>query len=270
MPLKEERHTIFTVEDIPDVEDLKLIPRGLSLIIVFDGEIKKLRNTTGEYWIKQLPKFSIGRPFNTSEIHFTKLITDLEIEQHQDFFETCAVEYGLLAEQLIHQFIEEYQIECQLDFPLKFLNAYSNTLHNQTGFMGDWTYFFHGYHCLFRNTKTKQCIEVPLTFGEEFGELDPYFFSCFIKSTPKFWPLPVEIYEDYHDGKQILDGMLKLGKFEAVNSNLKGTQGVIVKKRLKKEVKIIENGMREVLIQTGLNVKKTSVFYRIKQLFKRG
>ena len=113
--------------------------------------------------------------------------------------------------------------------------------------MGEWKYFFHGFHCAFTNNETKQYIEVPLTYGEEYGELDPYFFSKFIKSTLKFHPLPIKIYNDFSDGLRILTVMEKIGKFEKVKSNLKGKEGFILKNRVKKKINVYENGLDEII-----------------------
>ncbi len=176
-----------------------------------------------------------------------KLITDEEIEQNQSFFEEYAKEYGRLGEELINQFIEKFNVKPHNGFPLKTINAMGQHAYLKPHAMGEWNYFFHGFHCRFTHKKTKQQIEVPLTFGEEFGELDPFFFIIFIWSTPKFKPLPIEIYPNVHDGLRILEVMLRLGKFEKVNSNFKGQSGIIVTDRVKKEVKVFDTGMEAVL-----------------------
>ena len=80
-------------------------------------------------------------------------------------------------------------------------------------------------------------IEVPLVFGQEFGDLDPYFFSKFIKSTPKYKPLPVDIFEDYDDGARINEKMLSLGKFERISSNVGNHYEIVVADRQKVEIK---------------------------------
>lgn len=207
--------------------------------ILFGEKIKEKREEIGQKWKAELPDFLIGIHRIKDEINLRKLISDQEIEEHQLFFEACAKEYGRLAEKLIQQLIYELGVQPHDGFPLKTLNAYKHTPYDQRGKMGEWGYFFHGYHCAFTHLKTKQHIEVPLVFGEEYGELDPYFFSIFIKSTPEFHPLPIRIYEDYADGKRILNVMLKLGKFEEINSNLEGKRGIVVKDRNKKEVSIV-------------------------------
>jgi hypothetical protein len=78
---------------------------------------------------------------------------------------------------------------------------------------------------------------VSLVFGLEFGDLDPYFFTRYIKSTPKYNPMPVEIFEDYADGVQINEKMISLGKFERIGSNVGNHYGVVVADRKEVEIK---------------------------------
>ena len=257
MKLVESNIEVSDIIDFPSVEAIKKIQRGIYLKINLIGSARKHQQEKGEQLRKALLNFSIGIHMNGYEINVKKLITDEEITEHQNFFEQCAKEYGLLGEKLINEFIIHKDIPDHDGFPLKKLNGYiGNKNHEPHGQMGEWNYYFHGFHCSFTNRKTKQEIEVPLTYGEEFGELDPYFFSIFIKTTPEFQPLPVPIYDDYGDGKRILETMYKLGKFEIINSNLGGQEGYIVKERIKKEVKQPENGIESVLIENKIIAKQ--------------
>ncbi|MEM9919242.1 MAG: hypothetical protein AAF990_14160, partial [Bacteroidota bacterium] len=256
MNLKEKIITVNKVGEIPRLHEIKSIPRGLKLKIIFEGNTKAKREEIGRKWKIELPKYSIGIHTNGIEINILKLITDKEIEEHQDFFEASAMEYGVLSKKLIQQFIEKFKVQPHEGFPLKTLNPYGKKDYEQVGEMGEWRYYFHGFHCGFTNKKTGQHIEVPLTYGEEFGELDPYFFSGFIQSTPKFQPLPVQIYDDYGDGKRILEVMLNLGKFEEINSNIKGRKGIIVANREKKQIRIFDTGIKEVIDDVKPKMKK--------------
>jgi hypothetical protein len=107
----------------------------------------------------------------------------------------------------------------------------------QIGTIERWRYYVHGFHCGFENTETGQLIEVALVFGLEFGDLDPDFFSKFIKSTPNYKPIPVDIFEDYADGVRIIDKMVSLGKFEKISSNIENHYGVVVTDRPKVKIK---------------------------------
>ncbi|MFT6922972.1 MAG: hypothetical protein ACJA1C_001980 [Crocinitomicaceae bacterium] len=257
MELKESNIEVSEINDFPSVEEIQKIQRGIYLKINLIDSAQKHQQVKGEQLKKSLPNFSIGIHMNGSEINIKKLITDDEITEFQDFFELCAKEYGVLGERLINEFIVENDIPNHDGFPLKNLNGYfGNKNHEPRGKMGEWNYYFHGFHCLFVNRGTKQEIEVPLTYGEEFGELDPYFFSTFIKTTAQFQPLPIHIYDDYGDGKRILETMYKLGKFEMINSNLGGREGYIIKDRIKKEVKQPEKGMESILVEQKIITKQ--------------
>jgi len=178
MELKESNIEVSDINDFPSVEELQMIQRDVCLKINLVDSAQKHQQIIGEQLRNALPNFSIGIHTNGSEINVKKLITDEEIIEFQDFFELCAKEYGLLGERLINEFIVEKDIPNHDGFPLKNLNGYiGNKNHEPRGEMGEWDYYFHGFHCSFTNRKTKRAIEVPLTYGEEFGELDPYFFQ---------------------------------------------------------------------------------------------
>ena len=132
--------------------------------------------------------------------------------------------------------MEKLDLKLDKDFPMNTFNELKRDK-RQIGKVENWKYFVHGFHCGFENNKTGQLIEVPLVFGLEFGDLDPYFFSKFIKSTPKYRPLPVDIFEDYADGERIIEKMISLGKFERISSNVGNHYGIVVTDRQKVEIK---------------------------------
>ena len=69
------------------------------------------------------------------------------------------------------------------------------------------------------------------SFVWKFGALDAYFFTKYILSTVTYSPLPVELYEEYGDGTRILEGVIKLEKFERVYSDGGWQCDIIVKER---------------------------------------
>lgn len=228
-----------SIDDIPTIEQIQKLPRNVKLILVFDKNISSLREKNGTRLKLELPGFLVGIHTQQPEINISKLITESEIEQNAAFFEKCAKDYRQLAEKLIFELATSLNTTLNKDFPLLTFNQFKTTK-QQIGTVGEWKYFLHGYHCGFKNIKTKQCIKVPLVFGLEFGDLDPYFFSLFIKSTKKYFPLPTEIFEDFADGEKILDKMVQLGKFEKINSNILGHFGVAVTDREKIKINVYE------------------------------
>lgn len=229
--------TVKSIQEIPCIDYLRNISRQKRIKIVFDPSISHLREDYGEQLKKNLPHFQIGIHSMKPKIEINKLITKEEIIANQLFFVQCAKDYRKLGEELVTLFFEKKKIKLNKDFPFLAFN-YLKGRRTQGGKVGKWKYFLHGYHCYFQNVNTKQEIEVPFMFGMEFGVLDPYFFSLYIKSTPEYHPLSVPIYEDFADGKRILDVMLQLGLLERINSNLENHSGLVIKDRNKVDIKI--------------------------------
>lgn len=227
---------INSVGQIPSLDTIRLIPRERTIKLVFEKEVQKQRKAIGQNLKTELVGFQVGIHTNEPEINIAKLITDKEIEDNQDFFEQCAKDYRQLGEELLHKLVNKLDLKLNKEFPMQTFNELKRD-GRSNGNVEGWRYSVHGFHCGFENNKTGQIIEVPLVFGQEFGDLDPYFFSKFIKSTPKYKPLPVEIFEDYEDGDRINDRMLSLGKFERICSNIGNHYGIVVADRPKIEIK---------------------------------
>ena len=231
---------IERLDEVPSINSIQMIPREQVLKLVFTESLDKKREVIGSKLAKKLDRFQVNVHWQEPEINISKLITDEEIEQHQVFFEQCAKDYRILAQQLIYQLAEKLGIQFNEAFPLLTFNLLKRDNSKCRGRLGEWHYYLHGFDCGFENIKTGQNIEVTLVHGLEFGALDPYFFTRFIKSTPEFEPLPVAIYEDYADGKRILEKMVALGRFEWINSNISQKSSVVVTDRNKLNVKIFE------------------------------
>ena len=271
MKLKEKIHNCKTLSDLPDESIINSISRGVRYKVVFSLEINSQREEIGKKWKKEFSNHQISVHTFNPEINIVKLITDFEIEQNQDFFEKCAKDYRKLSEILIRKFAKSNNLEIKSKYPMHTLNPSGKNGYDQIGMMNDWRYAFHGIHCAFTNQITNQYIEVPLTYGLEFGELDPYFFSKYINSTKDYEPLPIFIYEDYWDGKRILDKMVQLGKFEIINSNMPNTTGIVVKDRNKIEIHTYEEieyiPAEEINFEVN-SEKKVSFWNRIKSKWK--
>lgn len=221
---------INSVEQIPTIETIQAISRKHILELVFEKEVQHQRQEIGQKLRNELLGFQVGIHTIEPKIRILKLISDKEIDDNQDFFEQCAKDYRQLGEELLFKLVHTLGLKLNTDFPLKTFNELKQDK-RQTGQMEDWRYYAHGFHCCFDNNKTGQYIEVSLVFGLEFGDLDPYFFSKFIKSTPKYRPLPVDIFEDYADGTRINERMLFLGKFERISSRFGNYDGIVVTNR---------------------------------------
>lgn len=246
--------TINSVGQIPTLKKIREITREQKLQIVFEKEVQNQRETVGQNLKNELSDFQVSIHTYEPEINIVKLISDKEIEENQAFFEQCAKDYRQLSEELLFKLVDKLYLKLNKDFPMETFNELKQDK-RQIGKFEDWSYFLHGFHCGFKNNKTGQLIEVPLVYGLEFGDLDPYFFSKFIKSTPKYQPLPVAIFEDYADGVRINEKMISLGKFERINSNIENYYGTAVTDRQKVEIKSYLD-LKKIHEQQNQNIRK--------------
>jgi hypothetical protein len=238
LELIEKIQVCNSLEEIPDFKTIKSLPRGIRLKIVFGNKININREKFGNQWKIEHPEFQVGIHTIQPEINIVKLITDEEIVEHQDFFEMCAKDYRNLATRLIYEFADKYSLQIDPDSPMDTLYHTDKLGYKPVGEINGWRYAFHGIHCAFSNLSTGQHVEVPLTYGLEFGQLDPYFFTGYIKSTKQYKPIPIGIYCNYADGHKILKKMVELGKFAYVNQNWSNEKGIVVADREKVDVKI--------------------------------
>ncbi|WP_188112325.1 hypothetical protein [Aquimarina sp. RZ0] len=268
MELTEKIQICNSLKEIPDFKTIKSLPRGIEWKIVFADKIKSKREKIGNQWKFEHPEFEVGIHTVVPEINITKLITDKEIEENQDFFEKCAKDYRDLAIKLINEFADKHSIVIDSEYPMNTLCHTNKFGYEPIGKMNGWKYAFHGIHCGLTNIKTGQRIEIPLNYGLEFGQLDPYFFTNFIKSSNEYQPLPIGIYCDYADGKRIMEKMVELGKFEYVNSNWPNEKGIVVADRKKVEVKTFKSEVEEKSLRTTMAIANTGFWHKIKGLFK--
>jgi hypothetical protein len=222
--------TCDMIASLPSIEQILDIPREKTLRIIFLPPILMYRESIGAEWREKLPGFSVGIHMIRPEINISKLITEEEIVAHAVFFEQCARDYRNLATDLIHGLAAYLKEAIDPENAMHTFGKYKRG--RQTGKMDVWDYYLHGAHCGFKNSKTCQKIEVYLITSLEFGDLDPYFFIEFIKTTPRYQPMPVKIYEDYWDGCRILDKMVAIGKFERIQLFATNDEHIVLKDRV--------------------------------------
>jgi len=221
--------TCDTMESLPSIPQILVLPREKALRVIFSPSIQPQREQVGEEWRGKLPGFSVGIHMISPEINICKLITEEEITSHAVFFEQCAKDYRTLATELIYALAAHFNETIDPENAMHTFGKYKRD--QQKGMMDGWNYNLHGSDCRFEHRQTGQTIEVYLITALEFGVLDPFFFVNFIKTTAGYQPLPVAIYEDYSDGHRILDKMVELGKLERIQTSFYDRDKIVVRDR---------------------------------------
>src|SRR5687768_10659968 len=74
--LVEEIRVCQNLDELPSLDDIKSIPRGIKLIIKFSDAINFHRTQIGERWKSELPDFLVGIQMIQPEIDIVKFITE--------------------------------------------------------------------------------------------------------------------------------------------------------------------------------------------------
>lgn len=81
----------------------------------------------------------------------------------------------------------------------------------------EWAYQFHGVECCFTSARTGQVVDVRLTFGDEFGVLDPWFFHRFLRTTPRYSSLAADLADGFHDTARALEVLERSGRLTRID-----------------------------------------------------
>ncbi|RAW15032.1 hypothetical protein DC345_13350 [Paenibacillus taichungensis] len=96
--------------------------------------------------------------------------------------------YKRIAQELIDKLISETsQAEKEeIITGAYYLLSNEEVLNGEEYLSGNWHFDVHGEHCMFENAETGQTLEVSLGSKDDVGNMDPYFFYNFLKSTANY------------------------------------------------------------------------------------
>ncbi len=204
-----------TLDEIPSMDRLReLATQDQHVVLQFPQSLTLDQKRTIITKLRpELPNWSVfdsGGTQTTENITVKKVIDRNQIIAHADQIVDAARAFRSIAESLCRQLAAKKQIQ-----PSELLEHQDHGRKLQDG----WKYCFHGLQCRFENKQTKQIVEVEISFGDEFGVLDPYFFGLFMSSTPQFKSL-VNMFPDlYHDTSRALDVLEEIGRLVHVGND---------------------------------------------------
>jgi len=92
------------------------------------------------------------------------------------------------------------------------------------GRLGAWRYHFHGFQCQFLH-RDGTVVDVNVCHGDEFGTLDPYFFSRYVRSSPARRDAAALLSDDFHDACRVFTILTRLGRLKTISAPVAGHQG---------------------------------------------
>lgn len=136
-------------------------------------------------------------------VNFIAEMQDEILIQNKKQVLDCAAAFRKDATVLMQQLAMQYSFSLEDcgTWPL----AVYHTRHDQRGKLGtEWTFYLHGAHCRFENSRTGQIVEVLYTAKPEFGYFSCYFLFQYMQTTARFNPL-ANRFEEYAALNEILD-----------------------------------------------------------------
>ncbi|MGX1829206.1 DUF6896 domain-containing protein [Paenibacillus taichungensis] len=96
--------------------------------------------------------------------------------------------YKRIAQELIDKLISETSQAHKEEIinGAYYLLSNEEVLNGEEYLSGNWHFDVHGEHCMFENAETGQTLEVSLGSKDDVGNMDPYFFYNFLKSTANY------------------------------------------------------------------------------------
>lgn len=96
--------------------------------------------------------------------------------------------YTALAEELIYKLISETDQPEKANIKAGHYYEIENAelLNGEENLSDNWSFWVHGEHCKFENTKTGQTLEVSLGNQDSIKHLDPCFFYNFLSTTEDY------------------------------------------------------------------------------------
>jgi hypothetical protein len=113
------------------------------------------------------------------------MLTAQDILLNKNNIYICAKTFREDANALMILLAQEFNFNIN-NFEAWPIQVYKTRHNNKETLKGDWTFYLHGAHCRFDNSKTGQIVEVRHTEKPEFGFLDGFFLFNYMQTTDKF------------------------------------------------------------------------------------
>jgi len=196
---------------VPTAEAIaKLACKGQHVVLKFSGASPdSAMNEVGEKLASALPDHSVFCS-GVSQLTVLPVIAASEVLALADDLVAAARDFRITARALCLSLAQKLELQ-----PDALLDVDEDRTSGELD--ADWTYYVHGSGCCFEHQITGQRLDVVLSFGAEFGVLDPFFFHCFLATTKRYRPLAAALTEDFHDTRRALSVLAAAGRLTTIS-----------------------------------------------------
>ncbi|MEM6316138.1 MAG: hypothetical protein AAF960_00625 [Bacteroidota bacterium] len=210
-----------------EVDEIRKLLKSNDDELIFVFESGKTDDEYRKSLQKELPKYHVFNVRWMPEIWIYPSIATNEILEKKEEIYQAACSFRKDGIRLMKMLGETYQINPFEGRTLFDLRRKSRDNGQREKVNKEWTFWFHGAECQFKNRITGQIVELIITNGSEFGALDSFFFLRYLKTTSKFKELANFFLDDSKAITKAFNLLEDLGKLRRI-SNI-SQRGVIAK-----------------------------------------
>lgn len=174
---------------------------GRHVVMQFPPACEGDKRLLSEQLRPRLPGYSVfdsgPGPQGTTCVTVLKVIEERAVLENLPLFLSAIRDFSHTAHDLCRRLAEAHRILSE--------DLLARREAIEKGRLGNWDYNFHGLECCFTNGGTGQVVDVRISFGGEFGVLDPFFLSRFIRTTPVHHKAARLLDDDFHDACRVLE-----------------------------------------------------------------
>jgi len=209
----------------PDIEEIKgqLAQHKAGLKLEFEGE-----GDFNSYRQALQAEFSYYHVFYLRwkpEIWISPALETDSILEKQDEIMAAARAFWVTATELMAALGKAHGIDPANRSDLHGLKKRFRDNQQRGAVNAEWSFWLHGSECQFTHATTGQVVEVVVTYADEFGALDSFFFLQYLQTTPRFQELAAFFEGDRASITKALNLLEDAGQLKRIDE---GTQRGIV------------------------------------------
>ena len=179
---------------------------------------------------KEFPNYVVSEIKWMNKLVIVPSISTKTVLDNLNKFYKCIELFDKTAHLLMNLMAETFDID--LNNSSEIYDLKMNKSDRQRGQINDeWKYHFHGKGCSFTNLITEQFLDVQITNGLEFGELNTYYLMKFIQTTESLKEMSLILNDELNNMQKVIE-ILRMNDFLIKLAN-ENSDGLIINRNKK-------------------------------------
>lgn len=198
-----------SLDDVPPAEELaRLACGGQEVVLRLPPLEPEPRENLRCQLQEALPEHHVSTANSVVDVTITKIIDRSAVEGRLSLWLGALLDYTRTGRELVTRLAATHGLN-----PADLHACWRKV--GAKGQLGDWRFLFHGDECLFEHAREGTVVEVIICHGDEFGALNEYFFSLYVRSSPAQQEAAALLADDDHlSCRRVFEILTRLGWLE--------------------------------------------------------